>query len=142
MLLCTLDNLTDYLHAAFLTACETQNPGLAERHIESVSGEILDLLTPRFPLPWPHVPAIIRYIAAVFASYRTVEAITTLVDTENQTDNEWIPLQNEYRRADTILKDLAKGKVNLAELEDLAGEGEEPSVAVVSPGPYFDLSRF
>jgi phage gp36-like protein len=142
MLLCTPDNLADYLLAAFLAAAEGQNPGLAERQIEAVSGEILNLLTPRYPLPWPETPSVVRYIAAVFASYRTAGAITTLVNTEGQTENEWIPLQKEYKRADALLKDIATGKIKLALDEVALGEFEEPSIAVVSPGPYFDLRKF
>lgn len=143
MPLCTLDNLTDYLHRGYLDACEAQNPGLAERLVASVSGEIEDLLRVRYPLPWPVIPSALRHIAAVFAAYRTAEAITSLVNTEGQTANEWIPLQTEYKRADALLKDIAKGTIKLPlEMANVAGEVEDPSVAVVTPGPYFDMRGF
>jgi phage gp36-like protein len=143
MLLCTVDDLKDYLLAAFLEACEQQNPGLAERTITAVSGEVTDLLRRRYPLPWPEVPALVRYIAAVIAAYRTAEAITTLVDSEGKTENEWIPLQSEWKRATALLEKLATGKLKLpltmAEDED---ELEDPAVAVVTPPPLFDFTGF
>jgi hypothetical protein len=63
-----VDDLKDYLHAKYLAACEKQNPGLTERTIAAVSGEVTDLLRRRYPLPWPEVPALVRYIASVIAA--------------------------------------------------------------------------
>jgi phage gp36-like protein len=141
--LCTLDDLQDYLHPAFLAACEAQNPGLAGRKIAAASGEIRDLLKARYPLPWPEIPAILGHIAAVFAAYRTAGAITTLVNSEGQTENEWIPLQTEYKRADALLKDIASGKLKLP-LSAVPDENglEDPAVAVVTPAPIFNLDGF
>ena len=143
MPLCTLDDLNDYLHAGYLDACEAQNPGLAERTITAVSGEVTDLLRRRYPLPWPNVPALVRYIAAVIAAYRTVEAITTLVNTDGSTDNEWIPLQKEWKRATELLEKLSTGKLKLPlPMADDADDLEDPSVAVVTGKPIFDFSGF
>jgi phage gp36-like protein len=138
-----LDDLKDYLLAAFLDACEQQNPGLAERTVAAVSGEVTDMLRRRYPLPWPQVPALVRYIAAVIAAYRTAEAITTLVNTEDKTENEWIPLQNEWKRATAMLEKIATGKLKLPLAMEEDEEGlEDPEVAVVSPPPLFDFSNF
>ncbi|MDR1398108.1 MAG: DUF1320 domain-containing protein [Desulfarculales bacterium] len=143
MFLCTTDNLKDYLLAAFLDACEQQNPGLAERTIAAVSGEILDMLSRRYPLPWPMVPALVRYIAAVMAAYRTAEAVTTLVSSEASTDNEWIPLQKEWKRATEMLEKLATGKLKLSlDAAEDADDYEDPSVAVVTGKPIFDFRGF
>ena len=141
MLLCTLPNLSDYLLQGYLDACEAQNPGLAERTIEAVSGEIADLLAYRYPQPWPLVPPIIRYIASVISAYRTAEAITTLVTTEGATENEWIPLQKEWKRATDILDEIASGKRKIPLDEEIA-EREDASVAVVAPRPMFDFRGF
>lgn len=141
MLLCTTSDLTDYLLQAYLDACEQQNPGLAERIIKAVSGEIKDLLAYRYPSPWPAVPPIIRYIASVISAYRTAEAITTLVNTEGSTENEWIPLQSEWRRATSILDEIASGKRKIPLVEEIL-DREDASVAVVAPVPFFDFKGF
>lgn len=141
MQLCTLDDLKDFLLAGYLDACEEQNPGLAERTIAAVSGEIKDMLAYRYPQPWPLVPPIVRYIAAVIAAYRTVEAITTLVSTEGTTENEWIPLQKEWKRATELLKELATGKLKLPLAETIA-DREDAAIAVESPRPVFDFKGF
>lgn len=141
MLLCTPQNLTDYLLQRYLDACEQQNPGLAERKIAAVSGEITDLLAHRYPQPWPHVPPIIRYIASVISAYQTAEAITTLVTTEGATENEWIPLQKEWKRATDILDQIASGKRKIP-LDEVIEDREDASVAVVAPPPLFDMKGF
>jgi phage gp36-like protein len=143
MPLCTLDDLKDFLLAAFLEACEAQNPGLAGRTITAVSGEVTDLLRRRYPLPWPEVPALVRYIVAVIAAYRTAEAVTTLVSTEGSTDNEWIPLQKEWRRATEMLEKISTGKLKLPlTMADDADDYEDPTVAVVTGKPLFDFRGF
>ena len=89
MLLCRREHIIDLLHAKYVAACEEQNPGLVERTIEAVSGEVSDALSYRYPQPWPYVPELVRYITAVISAYRVVEGITSLVDTEASSDNEW-----------------------------------------------------
>lgn len=138
MILCTRDNIIDLLHAAYVTACEKQNPGLVERTIEAVSGEIGDALSYRYPQPWPYVPELVRYIAAVTSAYRVVEAITSLVDTEASGDNEWIPLQKQWKYCMDLLDQLARGKLKLP-LEESNPDREDASVAVISRPPFFDL---
>ncbi len=141
MLLCKREHLTDLLHAAYMQACEEQNPGIVERTIEAVSGEVGDALSYRYPQPWPYVPELVRYIAAVISAYRVVEAITSLVDTEASDSNEWIPLQKQWRECLNLLDDIAKGKRKLP-LDEAHPDREEASVAVVSRKPLFDLRGF
>lgn len=141
MLLCKREHLTDLLHAAYMQACEEQNPGIVERTIEAVSGEVGDALSYRYPQPWPYVPELVRYIAAVISAYRVVEAITSLVDTEASDSNEWIPLQKQWRECLNLLDDIAKGKRKLP-LDEAHPDREEASVAVVSRPPLFDLRGF
>lgn len=138
MILCSREHIVDLLHAKYVEACEKQNPGLVERTIEAVSGEIGDALSYRYPQPWPYVPEIVRYIAAVTSAYRVVEAITSLVDTEQSGDNEWIPLQKQWKYCMDLLDQIAKGKLKLP-LEETNPDREEASVAVVAPRPFFDL---
>lgn len=138
MLLCSREHIVDLLHAKYVEACEKQHPGLVERTIEAVSGEIGDALSYRYPQPWPYVPEIVRYIAAVTSAYRVVEAITSLVDTEQSGDNEWIPLQKQWKYCMNLLDQIARGKLKLP-LEETNPDREEASVAVVAPRPFFDL---
>lgn len=138
MLLCRRDHIVDLLHADYVAACEEQNPGLVERTIEAVSGEVADALSYRYPQPWPYVPELIRYIAAVISAYRVVEAITSLVDTEASSANEWLPLQKQWKYVTELLEDIVSGKQKLP-LEETNPDREEASVAVVSRPPLFDL---
>lgn len=138
MLLCQRENITDLLHAKYVAACEKQNPGIVERTIDAVSGEIADLLSYRYPQPWPYVPELIRYCAAVISAYRVVEAITTLVKSAAQADNEWIPLQKQWKQCLEWLDDIASGKLKLP-LAERHPDREDASVAVISRKPLFDL---
>lgn len=138
MLLCRREHILDLLHADYVAACEEQNPGLVERTIEAVSGEVSDALSYRYPQPWPYVPELIRYIAAVISAYRVVEAITSLVDTEASSANEWLPLQKQWKYVTELLEDIVSGKQKLP-LEETNPDREEASVAVVSRPPLFDL---
>lgn len=138
MLLCRREHIVDLLHAKYMEACEKQNPGLVERTIEAVSGEVSDALSYRYPQPWPYVPELVRYIAAVISAYRVVEGITSLVDTEESVDNEWIPLQKQWKYCTDLLEDIASGKRKLP-LSETNPDREDPTFAVVSRPPLFDL---
>lgn len=132
----TRQYITDLLLVNYVAKCEEINPGIVERTIADVSGEVESRLQRRYPQPWPYVPEIIRYIASVIAAYRIVENITSLVATEASSENEWIPLQKQWKHAEELLDDLVKGKTSL-EFEAV-DEREEPSIAVVSPKKQFD----
>lgn len=138
MELCRAEHIIDLLHEKYVAACERQNPGLVGRTIDAVSGEIGDLLSYRYPQPWPYVPELIRYCCAVISAYRIVEAITSLVDTEAASNNEWLPLQKQWKEVLDLLEDIAKGKLKLP-LEEANPDREEASIAVVAREPFFDL---
>ena len=138
MLLCRREHILDLLLVKYVDACEKQNPGLVDRTIEAVSGEIADALSYRYPQPWPFVPELVRYIAAVISAYRVVEAVTSLVDTEETGNNEWIPLQKQWKYCTELLEDIASGKRKLP-LVEANPDREDPPFAVVSRPPLFDL---
>lgn len=138
MILCSREHIVDLLHARYVEACEKQNPGLVERTIEAVSGEIGDALSYRYPQPWPYVPELVRYIAAVISAYRVVEAITSLVDTEASSANEWLPLQKQWKYVTELLEDIISGKQKLP-LSEANPDREDPTFAVVSRPPLFNL---
>lgn len=138
MLLCDRAAIVDLLHVKYMEACEKQNPGIVERTIDAVSGEVGDVLAYRYPQPWPYVPELVRHIAAVISAYRVVEAITSLVSSEASDNNEWIPLQKQWAYCTGLLKDIRDGRLKLP-LEEDNPDREEASVAVVSRPPLFDL---
>lgn len=138
MLLCRREHILDLLLVKYVDACEKQNPGLVDRTIEAVSGEIADALSYRYPQPWPFVPELVRYIAAVISAYRVVEAVTSLVDTEETGNNEWIPLQKQWKYCTELLEDIASGKRKLP-LVEANPDREDPTFAVVSRPPLFNL---
>ena len=140
MQLCTRDQITYLLLAAYVAKCEELNPGLVDRTIDAVSGEVTGLLAARYPQPWPYVPEIISYIASVIAAYRIVEAITSLVTTEGQTANEWIPLQKQWAYCTDLLDDLIKGRTRLP--FEACDEREDAKIAVVTPPTRFDFWGF
>lgn len=140
--LCTRTDLVDLLLEDYLAACEAKNPGLADRTIKAVSGEVRDMLAYRYPQPWPLVPDLVRYIASVISAYRVVEAITSLVDSEASVDNAWIPLQKQWKYCTDLLQDIKNGKTKLDDLVEANADREDASIAVVAPPPYFDFKGF
>ena len=138
MLLCRREHILDLLLVKYVDACEKQNPGLVDRTIEAVSGEIADALSYRYPQPWPFVPELVRYIAAVISAYRVVEAVASLLATAETGNNAWIPLQKQWKYCTELLEDIASGKRKLP-LAEANPDREDPTFAVVSRPPLFDL---
>lgn len=140
---CQPEDVTDLILADVASAAEDLNPELVRRCIEAASGEVSSLLARRYRQPFEPVPRIIRWITSVVAAWRVVGAITSLMDTEASSDNQWLPIQTQYKRAWDLLESLAKGRIKLATEEGLMDPDREmPHAAVISPGPYFDLRRF
>lgn len=134
----------DYLLADYVKACEEQNPGITERMITATSREMAELLAVRFKLPFQTVPGVIRRIASVFAAYQIVQAITSLVSTESSTENEWLPLQKQWKACHELLDDIIKGKIKLPaeENEPILMDREDPAFEVITPPRTFDFSKF
>lgn len=134
----------DYILEAYITACEEQNEGITDRMIIAISKEMAELLSVRFKLPFYTVPSVIRRIASVFVAYQIVQAITSLVTTEASNENEWIPLQQQWKACKKLLDDIIAGKIKLPleENEPVLLDREEPSFLVVSPSKTFNLTKF
>jgi len=138
---CLPRHVTDLILAAVATAAEQLNPGLVERSIDDATAEVASLLAHRYRQPFRVVPEIVRWIVSVVAAWRVVGGITSLMDTEAASDNQWLPIQNQYKRAWDLLEQLAAGKIKLG-LEDGDPDREKAHVAVVAPKPIFDLSKY
>lgn len=140
MLYCTRQQLQSFLLEDYLAAVDEKTPHVVDVVMGEVSAEIDSALGRRYVTPFDPVPELVRYVAAVLAAYRVAGSLTSLVDTEGSTENPWLPLQREWKRATALLDDIATGRRKLplpaVTLED---DVEEPSIAVVTRPPLFDL---
>jgi len=136
------EHVTDLILAAVADAAEALNADLVGRCLADATDEVSSFLSRRYRQPFSPVPGIIRWITSVIAAWRVVGAITSLMDTEASSDNQWLPIQKQYNRAWDLLEDLAAGRQKLAVDELIDLDRETPHAAVVSPGNYFDLSKF
>jgi len=136
---CERDDLTDYVVEGYISAADDQTPGIVERTLQNVAVEIDDALRARFELPLIKVPGTIKRIAAVISSYRIVGGITSLMASEGGSNNDWIPLQTQYKQAVKDLEAIREGKMSLG-LDEL---GEEPrsddSLIVITKKPAIDM---
>jgi len=136
------EHVTDLILAAVADAAEALNADLVARCLDQATAEIASLLGRRYRQPFSPVPGIIRWITSVIAAWRVVGAITSLMDTEAASDNQWIPIQKQYNRAWDLLEDLAAGRQKLAVDELIDLDRETPHAAVVTRDDYFDMSKF
>ena len=135
-------HVTDLILAEVASAAEALNDDLVARCLDDATGEVSSLLAARYRQPFSPVPQIIRWITSVIAAWRVVGAITSLMDTEAATDNQWLPIQTQYKRAWELLEELAKGRIKLPAADGTDPDREKAHAAVVSPGDYFDMSGF
>tara|TARA_B100000683_G_scaffold262560_1_gene289793 strand:+ start:613 stop:1038 length:426 start_codon:yes stop_codon:yes gene_type:complete len=139
---CERADLTDYVLEAYLIAAEEQTPGIVEKTIQNVSGEIDDALRARFELPLIQTPETLKRIVAVIVSYRVVGGITSLMNSEGGSNNDWIPLQTQYKQATKDLESVREGKLNIG-LKELGQEARsDESMIVVSRKPAIDMGRW
>jgi len=135
-------HVTDLILKEVATAAEALNADLVNRCLDDATGEVASILSIRYRQPFSPVPEIIRWITSVIAAWRVVGAITSLMDTEAATDNQWIPIQKQYERAWKLLEDYAKGRLKLPAADGTDPDRETPHAAVVAPGNYFNMSGF
>jgi phage gp36-like protein len=135
---CVVAELSDYVLQAYLDKLEELNPGILQKHIDGVSAEIDDVLRSRFQLPLQSVPETLARICTVMAAYRAVGSITSLMQSEGGSSNEWLPLQTMHKQALKDLADIRDGKIDLG-LEEL-GEVtiEADTVETTAPARIFD----
>ena len=139
---CQDRHVTDLILTQVATAAEALNSDLVERAMADATAEVSSLLSCRYRQPFEPVPAIIRWITSVIAAWRVVGAITSLMDTEASSDNQWLPIQKQYNRAWDLLEQLAAGRIKLGQADEGDPDREKPHAAVVAPKPIFDLSKF
>lgn len=139
---CERTDLTDFVLDAYLAAAEKQKPGIVEKAIKDASATIDDALRSRFALPLSTVPATIKEMTAAMAAYRAVGSVTSVMKSEGGSDNEWIPLQTQYKQAMKNLQLLRDGKLNLGldELGETPQENED--VVVITRKPTFNLDGY
>lgn len=136
------EHVTDLILAAVADAAEALNDDLVARCLADATGEVSSLLARRYRQPFSPVPAVIRWITSVIAAWRVVGAITSLMDSEASSDNQWIPIQKQYDQAWKLLNELADGSKKLAVPELIDLDREAPHAAVLARGDYHDMSKF
>jgi hypothetical protein len=113
VLYCTEADLKDYILEAYLDKLEEINPGICSRTLENVSAEILEAIHQGgHTIPETGYSAILKRICAVMTAYRCVGDITTLMDTEASSGNEWIPLQRLFEKSEKHLDKIREGKLD------------------------------
>lgn len=127
---CERVDLTDYVLEAYLTAAEEQTVGIVAKTIRNVSGEIDDALRARFELPLIQTPDTLKRIAAVMTAYRVVGGITSLMNSEGGSNNDWIPLQTQYKQAVKDLESIRDAKLNIG-LTELGQESRSDESLIV-----------
>lgn len=136
---CTTDDLEDYLLEQYLTKVEDLKPGSADRHIAKVSAEIDEaLLQGGFDVPETNTSAMLTRICAVMCDWLLVGEITSLMASEGSVDNEWIPLQKLYLRAEKDLDKIREGKLNPFPSEG----GDDSSIEVSAPDQIFTSDKW
>ncbi|MEE4137464.1 MAG: DUF1320 domain-containing protein [Desulforhopalus sp.] len=139
---CTADDLKEHVLQAYLDKLEELHPGILEKHIAGVSGEIDDVLRGRYVLPLSTVPETLRRIAAVLACYRSVGDITSLMDTSAATDNQFLYIQDMVKQARKDLELIRKGEIDLG-LTVLGEEEVSPgNIRVLASDKYFDFTGY
>jgi hypothetical protein len=110
---CTALDLEDYLLGDYLAKIEELSAGSVDRHITNVSAEITEaLLQGGWEIPETGSSATLKRICAVMCDWRLVGEITSLMDTDASTQNEWLPLQKLNARAEKDLDLVRSGKLD------------------------------
>ncbi|WP_419787220.1 DUF1320 domain-containing protein [Pseudodesulfovibrio sp.] len=135
---CERTDLTEYVLEAYLTAAEEQTPGIVDKTIRNVSGEIDDALRARFELPLVTVPSTLKRIAAVIVSYRVVGGITSLMTSEGGSNNDWIPLQTQYKQSVKDLEAVRAAHLDIG-LKELGEESKTEDLIVKTRKPAIDM---
>ena len=113
VLYCTESDLRDYILPAYLDKIEEINPGTSSRALENVSAEILEAIYQGgHTIPDTGSSAILKRICAVMTAYRCVGDITTLMDSEASSGNEWLPLQRLYEKSEKDLDKIREGRLD------------------------------
>ena len=139
MIYCTADILTDFVLAQYLAKVEELNPGSVDRHIGQVSEEIDEaLLVGGYSIPTENNSATLTRMCAVMAAWRCIGEITSLMDTEAASDNEWLPLQKLNTRAEKELDKIRDGKLN--PVPD--NSTDDCGIEVSAPEPIFTREKW
>lgn len=130
---CTATKLAEFVLQGYLDKAEEKNPGILAQSIETVSGEIDDLLRPIYVLPLSAVPPTLEKIAAVLASYRAVGSITSVLN-----EAEFLYIRDEAKKAEKTLREIAAGSLDIGLTELGAEPAGESGLQVKSPPVIFD----
>jgi hypothetical protein len=136
---CTAADLEDYILAVYLAKVEEINPGTIGRTLVEVSGEIREAVVQgEHTVPESGTSAVLKRICAVITAYRCVGNITSLVDTEAGSGNEWLPLQRLHDQSRRDLEQIRAGKLMPFPDQDAGDSG----ISVSAPAAIFGESKW
>lgn len=134
-LFCAETDLPEYILEAYLEKIEDINFGTTKRTIRSVSGEITEaILQGGYTIPDNPESATLKRICAVMTAFRIVGEITSLMDTEASSGNEWLPLQKLHASSE---KDLGLIRTGRLDPFPVKTEDEDTGISVSAPKPIF-----
>lgn len=135
---CTSSDLGDYILQGYLDKVEEIDPGSIDRILKKVCAEAREAcLQGGYEPSEPGTSsALLKRVCAVITSYRSVSKITSLVDTEASSGNEWLPLQKQFNQAQKDLDKIREGKLNPWP------ETEASGISVCAPSPMFGPDRW
>ena len=138
---CDSSELSVYVLQAYLNKVEELKPGSADGHITRVSAEINDAIRQGgYAIPDQPTATLTR-ICAVLSAWRCIAEITSLMDTEASSNNQWLPLQKLASQSEKDLGLIRAGKLSPGiepDEETVADSG----ITVVAPKPLFDASMW
>jgi phage gp36-like protein len=134
---CTESDLSPYLLQAYITAAKASNSTIVDDHITRVSEQVDAYIGERYELPLSSVPGILNWTASIMVAYRVLGSVTSLVNNESSSDNDFVYLQGEYKRAIKTLEEIRDGKVELFPGSDEEELQDDHSVSVSTPPRRF-----
>lgn len=110
---CTRANIEEYILPGYLDSAEQEQVGIVDKHITQVTNEIDDALRSLYELPITTVPSTIKRICAVIAGYRILGSITSMVNSEATSNNEFFYIQDQWKVSMKELEKIREGKFPL-----------------------------
>ena len=134
MLFCTQADLIEYILETYLDKIEEINYGIIDRTINNVSAEITEAIHQGgYDIPETGDSATLKRICAVMTAWRCVGGITSLMDTEASSDNEWLLLQKLYNRSEKDLDKIRAGNLDPWPVRNDPDSG----ISISAPKPIF-----
>lgn len=140
---CTRSDLTAHVLEDYLTAADDQAEGTVATAISNVEYEMTEaLVSGGYTVTADSVPATVKRVCSVIAAYNSISAITSLITSESSSENEFLPLQRKFERAEKVMDQIREGKIRLAAPNAEQAQPNDNFVIVTSCSKFGDWSKF